>query len=326
MGMLAALAEDFARLPGVEVASLRDVRLAGGGVPFASWGPVHSAEEEREGFCRLAAGADGTVVIAPEISGYLAERVRWAEETGTRLLSPDSDFVEWTSDKHVCAERLRAAGVPAPRGEAWSRGQTLADFLEFPLVAKPVDGAGSLDVQLIQFPGELESLAGGADRVWRLEPFCAGEAASVSVLCGPGGPAVFPASRQILSRDGRFRYRGGEVPLPEAACRRAARLARMVVAALPATCGYIGIDLVLGAAEDGSADRVLEVNPRLTTSYLGLRRIAQGNLAEAMLRVARGERVELSWGGNAADAAQGARIGGISIAFDSTPVRFAVDE
>jgi predicted ATP-grasp superfamily ATP-dependent carboligase len=285
--MRAALAEDFARLPGVDVAGLRDVRLEGGDDSFASWDFVRSADEERVGFRRWAAAADGTVVIAPEFSGHLAERVRWAEETGTRLLSPGSTFVEVTSDKQLCAERLQAAGVPVPRGQAWKRGQTLAGFLEFPLVAKPVDGAGSLDVQLLQSPAELKSLDGGTGRVWRLEPFCAGEAASVSVLCGSEGASVFPASRQILSRDGRFRYRGGEVPLPEAACRRAARLARMAVAALPATCGYIGIDLVLGAAEDGSADRVLEVNPRLTTSYLGLRRIARGNLAAAMLCVAR---------------------------------------
>ena len=35
-------------------------------------------------------------------------------------------------------------------------------------------------------------------------------------------------------------------------------------------------------------DIVVDVNPRLTTSYIGLRRAATSNLAEAMLDVGRG--------------------------------------
>jgi predicted ATP-grasp superfamily ATP-dependent carboligase len=34
---------------------------------------------------------------------------------------------------------------------------------------------------------------------------------------------------------------------------------------------------------DGSSDVVIEVNPRLTTSYVGLRAIAEDNLAEVMI-------------------------------------------
>jgi predicted ATP-grasp superfamily ATP-dependent carboligase len=51
------------------------------------------------------------------------------------------------------------------------------------------------------------------------------------------------------------------------------------------------VDLVLGDAADGSRDWAMEINPRLTTSYLGLRTLATTNLAEAMLRVVRGEPI-----------------------------------
>ena len=56
--------------------------------------------------------------------------------------------------------------------------------------------------------------------------------------------------------------------------------------------GYVGVDLVLGPAEDGSRDVVLEVNPRLTTSYVGLSCLAKGNLAAEMLAAAEGKCVE----------------------------------
>ena len=42
-----------------------------------------------------------------------------------------------------------------------------------------------------------------------------------------------------------------------------------------------------------SGDRVIEINPRLTTSYVGLRALARFNLAEALLAVIRiGEESE----------------------------------
>ena len=51
----------------------------------------------------------------------------------------------------------------------------------------------------------------------------------------------------------------------------------------------MGVDLVLGRDPTGAEDFVIEVNPRLTTSYVGLRAAAKTNLAEAMLRVAEGD-------------------------------------
>jgi predicted ATP-grasp superfamily ATP-dependent carboligase len=57
--------------------------------------------------------------------------------------------------------------------------------------------------------------------------------------------------------------------------------------------GYIGVDMVVGRSE--AEDAVIEINPRLTTSYVGLRTICQENLAQAMLDVACGETPSLSF-------------------------------
>jgi predicted ATP-grasp superfamily ATP-dependent carboligase len=98
-----------------------------------------------------------------------------------------------------------------------------------------------------------------------------------------------------LSDDGRLRYLGGELPLAAGLADRAAALAQRAIAALPATVGYIGIDLVLGRDPLGSEDDVIEVNPRFTTSYVGLRAAAQSNLAEAMWRISHGESQSVSF-------------------------------
>jgi predicted ATP-grasp superfamily ATP-dependent carboligase len=67
----------------------------------------------------------------------------------------------------------------------------------------------------------------------------------------------------------------------------------MAARALPEARGYIGVDLVLGKAADGSRDYVIEINPRLTTSYIGLRAASQMNLAAAMVDACRGRRPDL---------------------------------
>jgi hypothetical protein len=75
------------------------------------------------------------------------------------------------------------------------------------------------------------------------------------------------------------------------------RLARAAVETLPEPTGYLGIDLVLGPDPGGAEDMVIEVNPRLTTSYVGLRVAAADgvNLAAAMLDVRLGRQPRLSF-------------------------------
>jgi predicted ATP-grasp superfamily ATP-dependent carboligase len=97
-----------------------------------------------------------------------------------------------------------------------------------------------------------------------------------------------------LSTDGRFQYRGGQVPIAPELVHRAQALAERAVRTVEGLRGYVGVDLVLGETAD--SDAVIEINPRLTTSYVGLRALAEFNLAEAMLAIATGtEMASLNW-------------------------------
>jgi tyramine---L-glutamate ligase len=295
--MLQAVVADFARLEGCDVVTTWDDRLDGA-PECGEVRRVRSAEVEHEMFLALAADADGVLLIAPEFDGLLLDRVRQVEEVGGRLLGPDSRFVAAASDKHETGRRLKQAGVPTPHAVALCPGEPLPRDFPYPAVLKPYDGAGSLDVSWIEgprgvapmwrgSPGPDPATWNGAPHGWRLEQFHPGMAASIALLCGPAACVALPACRQILSDDGRFRYLGGETPLAPELHRRAASLAFRALAALPPAVGYVGFDLVLGAATDGSQDVVVEVNPRLTTSYNGLREIVAVNLAELMLQTAR---------------------------------------
>lgn len=289
--MLRALIQDLGKLGSVCI--LLDVRCQMD-TGTADVSPIHSAAEERARFADLTRNADWTVVIAPEFDRYLLERCEWVMQSGGRPLGPGIEFVSIASDKDRTARRLAEAGVPVPRGMVVSKQTPTNIDLRFPAVLKPRDGAGSLQVRLVENWEQVRAAAGG-DRDYRLEEFHSGLAASVAVLAGPRTCRVLPACQQQLSDDNRFQYLGGSGPLSPALCVRAERLARQTIAAMPSTVGYWGIDLVLGHNDEGTDDVVIEINPRLTTSYLGVRQMARGNLAAAMLDVATGKSTDLSF-------------------------------
>jgi hypothetical protein len=187
------------------------------------------------------------------------------------------------ADKTKTNETLTAAGIRTPIGQRVDVGDSLPTGFPLPAVLKVNDGAGSMCYII-------ESLAlKRIPRVMRIEQFVVGLACSVSFLCrGPKTPIACPPMQQILSSDGQLDYLGGKRILNSQLIDRAIKLGLRTLGSLPPTNGYVGIDLVLDDDRSGNGDYVIEVNPRLTTSYIGLREIATTNLAGAMLQIATG--------------------------------------
>lgn len=298
--MVTALATDLVGLEGVSICLLWDSRLK---VPAALEHPriervtVRAPSQYREQLEMRFRQADGSIVIAPELDSVLLRICRLAEHRQANLLSPSAQFVELTSDKTATVEWLAHAGVPVPPGRLWRGPGDRADDLPFPVVLKRNDGAGSWQMQRYDRPPALAACRPPAGQqpgpLMRVETLRRGLAASIAWLCGPGGQRILPACGQRLSGDGRFGYLGGWIIGEAELQRRAVRLAQRTLAALPPACGYVGVDLVLGRSPDGGDDCVIEVNPRLTSSYIGLRRACRGNLAGAWLQLAAGNRPDL---------------------------------
>ncbi len=290
LAMAQAAAAD-AVAAGIEPVLLRDLRVptlhAAGGEAVE----VASRAEHNEAFEQLAGEADAVLLIAPETDRALLDVVRRAEALNSPLISPGAAFVEIASDKQRTAEMLAAAGIATPPAVVLDPDEMLPATFAYPAVIKPLDGAGSQNTHVLAHAGDRPPAY-----AWprRLERYAPGVPASVGVIGVAGGQAVaLPPCRQRLSMDGRLAYLGGTTPLAEGLAERAARLARQAIAAMPPLTGYAGVDLVLGDDPDGSLDVVIEINPRLTTSYVGLRRVVRGGLIGPMIAAGRGEPVEL---------------------------------
>jgi hypothetical protein len=117
-----------------------------------------------------------------------------------------------------------------------------------------------------------------------VQPYIAGDAVSVAALISPecSHLDILPIAAQHLSDDGRLRYQGGSVPTSCRADRQIQELVRRACAVIPGLGGYVGFDLI-APPESARPPVIVEVNPRLTTSYLGYRRLTDDNLAERLL-------------------------------------------
>ena len=186
------------------------------------------------------------------------------------------DFIQLTSDKWKCHQWFVNHGVPSPASEISSDSENGSQNLNlrFPLVAKPIDGAGSESVQLVKEVNDLTELRPGL----LLQEYIEGTPVSVSVISNEYGEVHYcEPGRQVFAPANLGRQVRTEHTLRGEMRERALHLAEIATAALPRTRGYFGIDMLLG--ETQTHDVVIEINPRLTTSYCSLRKISNKNLA-----------------------------------------------
>lgn len=276
--MLGALLEDLGALPQVELLTTRDVRLP------ALEGPVQVVEigpdaDVWQRWLDCLQQADAFWPIAPEGGGVLERLCRLAEQQGKRLLNSASQAVATAASKYDTAAALSARGI---RSVPTYRLPELPQALAGPWVAKPDDGAGCEDTRCFDAkPALLDWLAAGCRRQTHVvQPFIAGEAASLCMLCHAGQAVLLSCNRQLIAlRQGEFSYHGSVLNGLADHWSEFAGIAQQVASTLPGLSGYVGVDAMLC---DGEIV-VMEVNPRLTTSYVALRRAIGCNPARLVL-------------------------------------------
>ncbi|HEY2785778.1 MAG TPA: ATP-grasp domain-containing protein [Fimbriiglobus sp.] len=261
-----AIRDDLGAVPGVEVVS------------FPDFAPIDSFES-------LVRGCDAALVIAPEFDGILESLVRRVEAVGVPVLGPSAAAVRLTADKLATARVWASAGIPSPLTESvldWAESRV-------PCVIKPRFGAGSTATYFCgnteTFLRHRQAVREGFSGESIACEFVPGTAVSVAFLIGPAETRPLIPALQYVSPDSHFRYDGGELPIPPTLAERAVFLGKRAVERIPGLHGFVGVDLVLGRADDGTQDRAIEINPRLTTSYVGLRTRAATNLAGVLLNI-----------------------------------------
>ncbi len=236
---------------------------------------------------------EAAYVIAPESNRILQLIVKNVEDSGLLSLNCDSKIIAQTSSKGTLLEHVKGLGLNVPETlffetiDLAELARTSSSALSFPIIVKPVDGAGCSGLSVVRDPQQLSMAISKIRKEDMLTPILAQklvEGISTSVCLISNGDEAIPISlnRQFVnlaSPDSLSGYIGGEVPFDSSLRDAAFLAAKQVVESFSGLRGYVGVDVIL------SDDKVfiIEVNPRLTTSYIGLRRVSNFNLSQAIL-------------------------------------------
>ena len=326
--MLAALVDDFARLPDVcpvvLVASHAREMIESSGLFSAAVEMLAMTEDPADWLAhpdRDPRTFAATMVIAPECGGTLVSLLQQLQ-TGPWQSVPNLN-VSWTlaeifTDKFRTFQWLQRYGVPTPvtkaisvaeYNELWhSRGcqHLFPDGQAMPLneglgILKPRDGVGCDGVSLIQGASDEfsataeESTAektsaetSASERPWLIQEYIPGVPCSIGLIGrrGPGPATILPPALQNLRlQNGHPVYCGGRIPCDSDLQNAILPLAEKLASAVGEFSGYLGVDIVVRRASSGELlATVIELNPRLCTSYVGYRRATDRNLAGLILR------------------------------------------
>jgi predicted ATP-grasp superfamily ATP-dependent carboligase len=286
--MLQALLDDLLSVGGVEITILRDFRLPTL-PPIVTVRTPHSPAEFDLLFDACLATADAVWPIAPESGGTLESMSRRIQNSGKRLLGSSPDAVHVTSSKIATSRLLASAGIPVIPTYHSVDG---FDNYRGPVVIKPDDGAGCQQTYFFEDAGAVKKwLEAHPEAVYVVQPYLPGAALSLSLLCQSGHARVLSCNRQQVSiREGVFHFDGTDAGAGGDGAGYQ-RLADAIACALPGLWGYVGVDFI----ETWEGPVVIEINPRLTTSYAGLGKAIGLNPARLVLGL-----VDPAWLGEAA--------------------------
>jgi len=213
---------------------------------------------------KISKECDAGLVIAPdEMLGDLTQLV----EENTFNLGCPSHAVRLCGDKLECTRVLEKENIPVP--ETKGGGEYNGDY-----VIKPRFGCAC--------DGIYRSNAGVLRDGFIATEFIKGEHLSASIITG-GTQLALTVNRQLIEINDEISYEGGIVPYY---CHRndeIIAIAKRSVKALGCR-GYTGVDIVLG-----DMPYVVDVNPRPTTSIIGISRVMEEEIADLMLRAGFGE-------------------------------------
>jgi predicted ATP-grasp superfamily ATP-dependent carboligase len=225
-----------------------------------------------EEISRLAPSCDMGLVIAPD---HLLAHYTHILECHTHNLGCGSMSVA------MCANKLKTGKILA------SHGITVPEEAPAGLrVVKPIQGCGSQGVRLTEDaprPGEFS------------QRYISGDHFSMSVLAGRvvgeaclyfqgKSPVALAVNLQEMEiREGNFYYHGGVTPLHPPREKEMVDIAIRAVQILGCQ-GYVGVDMVV-------SDKiyVVDVNPRITTSIIGIAAILEEEIADLLIRASQGD-------------------------------------
>ncbi len=224
--------------------------------------------------------------IVPETDGELQKLSTLVEAKEKQLLNSSVEAVCICSDKLITAQLLKKNGIAVVETSLFD-GLT-ADLFE-PYVVKPKDGVGCINCFLISNTNQFEQInnliKNKSDYI--IQPYIEGETISLSCLFKNGKAWLLCCNQQQISIiKGQFELDACVVNIASNNKEIYQQIIDQIAKVIPGLWGYVGIDII---HTENNQPLIVEINPRLTTSYAGLYQALGVNVVQNVMEMINGE-------------------------------------
>ncbi len=285
--MLQALLDNLAELKTIELIVMLDWRM----IPLVK---THHAKRvilktennTIDELMRLSQQSDAVWLIAPECDGILQTLCHTIELLAKPLLTSPASAVAITANKFTTYQRLINHNIATVPTQLLTECTTLVGDNTQEWLIKPIDGVGCTDTYLINSLHDSHLLKLSKER-YIIQPHIEGLKTSLSCLFKQGQSWLLTINLQKFTIVNQ-RYQLEQIivnhyPLSNNYQQLSANIAQ----AFPELWGYVGIDLI----ETTEHSLVLEINPRLTTSFVGIHAALGINVAENCMQLLTGQPI-----------------------------------
>jgi predicted ATP-grasp superfamily ATP-dependent carboligase len=221
---------------------------------------------------------DAAWIIAPEFDGILEHFCRVVEDENKILLTSPSKAVALTANKLTTFQILHAAQIPTVPTEVFNPEKNYDQTKEW--IIKPIDGAGAENTFLLTSKKDWAALP-CFEKAALIQPHIHGDKTSLSCLFKNGEARLLCVNLQIFEiKNQQYVLQNIDVNFKQDDGRYQ-KLVSQIARAFPDLFGYVGVDLI----ETEDTCFVLEINPRLTTSFVEIEKKLGLNVAECVLQL-----------------------------------------
>ena len=274
--MLRSVLSDCMQLDGVDIVTTVDDRFELN-VDTIEKVIIRNADEYLLELSRLASQCDAVWVIAPESDRILQIIIEDLTAKNVKLINCDANSISLTSDKRACTDLLRSHNLPVV--ENFSNQDAIRYQQE--TVIKHRFGVGGEGLKILQSGVEALTEVGSDKDNWLIQPFESGDSLSLSILCVKGEAEVLSCNKQIFSESNEPKLKMCRVNAMHVT-QEFKKLANDIARVLPGLNAYVGVDFI----DCNGVFKIVDINPRLTTSYAGLNNVLNINPAKLCLEAA----------------------------------------
>jgi tyramine---L-glutamate ligase len=244
---------------------------------------IQAEDDAWQKWAEIINRVDAVWLIAPETDGDLAKLTALALQQNKIILGCGLSAINVCSSKlatHLLLKQSSVKTVETYTYVEWPKTSGIR------WLAKPSDGAGCEQTVCFDTVKSLSQwlLQHQCTETHVIQPYLDGTAGSISCVMHQGKVHVLSCNQQLITLENNvLNYQGCVVNGMRQHWEKLVMLANKIAQLMPDLAGYIGIDVIVSDNEQEETITVIEINPRLTTSYIALREATGYNTAEHII-------------------------------------------